>query len=192
MAVEQAPDSVELPFNEIPQESLSFVRNEIEKRSVRVSTSCARGLPPVVGDRVQIQQVIVNMLINAVQAVEDRDAAEREIAIATGSDQKGNPLFTLRDRGIAADHLGHIFDGFFTTKAQGRGIGLAICRSIVEAHGDAIAASKRPGGGAEFCAVLPRAGDYMAVEPVVGNAYASSAGTRHIRSNLGPAFRSIA
>jgi C4-dicarboxylate-specific signal transduction histidine kinase len=113
------------------------------------------------------------MLINAVQAVEDRDEAEREIAIATGSDEKGNPLFTLRDRGpgIAADHLDHIFDGFFTTKAQGMGIGLAICRSIVEAHGGAISASNRPGGGAEFRVVLPRAGDYMAVEPVIRNVH---------------------
>lgn len=178
MAVKQAPDPVELPFNEILQESLLFVRHEIETRSVRVSTSYARGVPPVVGDRIQLQQVIVNMLINAVQAVEDRDEAEREIAIATGSDEKGNPLFTLRDRGpgIAADHLDHIFDGFFTTKAQGMGIGLAICRSIVEAHGGAISASNRPGGGAEFRVVLPRAGDYMAVEPVAGNVHRSFGG----------------
>src|SRR5690606_22832149 len=70
MAVKQAPEPVELAFNEIIQESLLFVRHEVETRSIRVTTSFARNLPPVIGDRIQLQQVIVNMLINAVQAVE--------------------------------------------------------------------------------------------------------------------------
>src|SRR5699024_2748303 len=102
---------------------------------------------------------VVNMLINAIQAVETCRPDEREITIATGTDKKGNLLFTLRDRGpgIAPDHLDHIFDGFFTTKPQGMGIGLAICQSIVVAHGGEVSAANRPGGGAEFRVALPRA-----------------------------------
>jgi len=162
MAVKQAPAPVELAFNEIIQESLLFVHHEVEMRSVRVTSAYARGLPAVIGDRIQLQQVIVNMLINAIQAVEGCDEAQREIAISTGTDERGNLLFKLRDRGpgIAPDHIGRIFEGFFTTKAHGMGIGLAICQSIVAAHGGELSASNRPGGGAEFRVVLPRAGRF--------------------------------
>jgi PAS domain S-box-containing protein len=171
MAVKQAPAPVELAFNEIIQESLLFVRHEIETRSVRVASAYARGLPSVIGDRIQLQQVIVNMLINAIQAVEGCDEALREIAISTGIDEKGDLLFTLRDRGpgIALDHIEHIFDGFFTTKAHGMGIGLAICQSIVTAHGGELSASNRPGGGAEFRVILPRAGRFAEGAQIVAS-----------------------
>ena len=164
MAVKQTPTPVELAFNEIVQESLLFVRHEIETRSVRVTSAYARGLPSVIGDRIQLQQVIVNMLINAIQAVEGCDETLREIAISTGTDKKGDLLFTLRDRGpgIALDHIERIFDGFFTTKTHGMGIGLAICQSIVAAHGGELSASNRPEGGAEFRLILPRAGRFTA------------------------------
>ncbi|WP_260581317.1 ATP-binding protein [Sphingopyxis sp. PET50] len=159
MAVKQAPEAVPLALNEVVQESLLFVRHEIETRAIRVATTYARGLPPIVGDRIQLQQVIVNLLINAVQAVEGLGEAEREILVATATDAAGGVVFTLRDSGpgIAPEHLDHIFDGFFTTKAQGMGIGLAICQSIVAAHGGEVSASNPSGGGAEFRVVLPRA-----------------------------------
>jgi PAS domain S-box-containing protein len=172
MAVKQAPDPVELGLNEIVQESLLFVRHEVEMRSVRVTTSCARGLPSVIGDRIQLQQVIVNMLINAVQAVESCDEPRREIAIATSTNDRGDLLCTVGDRGpgIASDHLDRIFEGFFTTKAAGMGIGLALCRSIIAAHGGDVSASNRPGGGAEFRVVLPRAGSFAAATDMAGDA----------------------
>jgi len=112
----------------------------------------------VVGDRIQLQQVIVNLIINAVHAVEGRDETEREILVATGV-EGGSATFTLKDNGpgIAPEHLGRIFDGFFTTKPQGMGIGLAICQSIVTAHGGVVSASNRTGGGAKFRVALPRA-----------------------------------
>lgn len=177
MAVKQAPDPVELALNEIVQESLLFVRHEVEMRSVRVTTSCARGLPSVIGDRIQLQQVIVNMLINAVQAVESCDEPRREIAIATATDDRGDLVCTIGDRGpgIAADHLDRLFEGFFTTKAAGMGIGLALCRSIVAAHGGDVSASNRPGGGAEFRVVLPRAGSFAAAAGIAGAAPGSFA-----------------
>jgi len=171
MAVKQAPAPVELAFNEIIQESLLFVHHEVEMRAVRVTSAYARGLPAVIGDRIQLQQVIVNMLINAIQAVEACDEAQREITISTGTDEKGDLLFKLRDRGpgIAPDHIERIFEGFFTTKAHGMGIGLAICQSIVAAHGGELSASNRPGGGAEFRVVLPRAGRFAATARIAAS-----------------------
>lgn len=159
MAVKQAPEPVPIALNDVVQESLLFVRHEIETRGIRVTTSYARRVPKIVGDRIQLQQVIVNLLINAAQAVEASCEADREIHIATTAGSKGEAVFTLRDRGpgIDPDHLGQIFDGFFTTKPQGMGIGLAICRSIVAAHGGGVSASNHPEGGAEFRVRLPPA-----------------------------------
>ncbi|SKB87764.1 ATP-binding protein [Sphingopyxis flava] len=158
MAIKQSPDPVTLELNEVVRESLLFVQNEIEQRGIRVTTTYSRDLPTVVGDRIQLQQVIVNLIINAVHAVEGLDETEREILVVTGV-EGGSATFTLKDNGpgIAPEHLGRIFDGFFTTKPQGMGIGLAICQSIVTAHGGAVSASNRTGGGAQFRVTLPRA-----------------------------------
>ncbi|MGV1684427.1 ATP-binding protein [Sphingopyxis sp. NJF-3] len=159
MAVKQAPESTPLALNDVVRESLLFVHHEIERRAIRVTTDYARRLPLVIGDRIQLQQVVVNLLINAVQAVEGLDEAEREILVATGTEPGDCAILSLQDNGpgIAPENLDRIFDGFFTTKAQGMGIGLAICQSIVTAHGGALSASNRAEGGAEFRVALPRA-----------------------------------
>ena len=109
------------------------------------------------GDRIQLQQVVVNLLINAIQAVEAQRETDREIALATGSDSDGAIWFRLRDSGpgVAPEHLGRIFEGFFTTKDDGMGIGLAICHSIVAAHGGSVTVENRSEGGAEFRVALP-------------------------------------
>lgn len=157
MAAKQPPELVPLNLNEVVQESLLFVRHEVDTRAIRVTASYAKGLTPVTGDRIQLQQVVVNLLINAIQAVEAQGESDREIALATGSDADGAIWFRLRDSGpgVAPDHLGRIFEGFFTTKEDGMGIGLAICHSIVGAHGGSITVENRPGGGAEFRVALP-------------------------------------
>jgi signal transduction histidine kinase len=157
MAAKQPPELVPLNLNEVVQESLLFVRHEVDTRAIRVTASYAKGLKPVTGDRIQLQQVVVNLLINAIQAVEARGESDREIALATGADPDGAIWFRLRDSGpgVAPDHIGRIFEGFFTTKEDGMGIGLAICHSIVGAHGGSITVENRPGGGAEFRVALP-------------------------------------
>lgn len=159
MAARQLPDHVLLPLNEVVSESLLFVRHEIEARSIRLVETYGSRVPAVLGDRIQLQQVIVNIVMNAVQAVEAMQDDGREICVVTALDPQGDILVLVRDRGpgIAADHVDRIFDGFYTTKARGMGIGLAICRSIVAAHGGSITAANRPGGGAEFRVVLPLA-----------------------------------
>ncbi len=157
MAAKQLPELVSLDLNEVVQESLLFVRHEIDTRAIRVTASYARGLKPVTGDRIQLQQVIVNLLINAVQAVEAQHETNRKISLATGSDPDEAIWFRLRDTGpgVLPEHLGRIFEGFFTTKGDGMGIGLAICHSIVAAHGGSITVKNRPDGGAEFQILFP-------------------------------------
>lgn len=156
MAAKRSPERIPLDLNEVVRESLTFVRHEVESRAIRVSTDLSRDLPRVMGDRVQLQQLLVNLLINAVQALEARDETEREIALTTSMTSFGEPSLLLRDTGpgIRPDDIDRIFEGFFTTKDNGVGIGLAICQSIVAEHGGTIAASNHAEGGAQFLFTL--------------------------------------
>ncbi|WP_447930275.1 ATP-binding protein [Sphingopyxis fribergensis] len=157
MASKRQPERVATDLNEIVQESLIFIRHEIESQSIGINTDLARGLPRTMADRIQLQQVVVNLLINSVQAVESRSEGKREICIGTHLTQSGALAFTLRDTGpgIPPDDLARIFEGFFTTKEAGMGIGLAICQSIISEHGGSITASNHPGGGAQFHFEIP-------------------------------------
>lgn len=156
MAAKRQPEHVSLDLNDVAQEALLFVRHEVESRSIRVATELARDLPTIAGDRIQLQQVIVNLLINAVQAVEERGEGDRRISLVT-TGEDGQLTLTLRDTGpgIPDDDIDRIFHGFFTTKESGMGIGLAICQSIIAEHGGSLAASNRPDGGAEFRFTIP-------------------------------------
>jgi signal transduction histidine kinase len=104
------------------------------------------------GDRVQLQQVIVNLLVNGVQAITQSSQPTRRIDIETSIDNDGSVVFSVCDNGpgMAAANLEHIFDRFFSTKDAGIGTGLAICQSIIDAHGGHISGSNRPNGGAHF------------------------------------------
>ncbi|AJA08192.1 hypothetical protein SKP52_06335 [Sphingopyxis fribergensis] len=157
MASKRQPERVATDLNEIVQESLIFIRHEIESQSIGIRTNLARGLPSTMADRIQLQQVVVNLLINSVQAVEAHSAGKREICIDTHRTENGALAFTLRDTGpgIPPDDIDRIFEGFFTTKEAGMGIGLAICQSIIAEHGGSISASNHPGGGAQFRFVIP-------------------------------------
>src|SRR3546814_4522969 len=98
MAAKQQPEQVALNLNEVVQESLLFVRHEVDSSSIRVTASYTRGLKPVTGDRVPLQQVIVNLLINAFQAVEIQEVANRKLLIATGIEEENSVYFSLRDK----------------------------------------------------------------------------------------------
>lgn len=157
MASKRQPERVATDLNEIVQESLIFIRHEIESQSIGITTDLARGLPSTMADRIQLQQVVVNLLINSVQAVEAQSEGKREICIGTHLTDAGGLAFTLRDTGpgIPPEDLARIFEGFFTTKEAGMGIGLAICQSIISEHGGSITASNHPGGGAQFHFEIP-------------------------------------
>lgn len=156
MAARRAPERVRLDLNEIAEEALLFVRHELETRAIQLVIQLAGNLPQIRGDRVQLQQVMVNLLINAVQA---QCKGPGRIELSTAVDADGAVVFTLRDGGpgIEPENLDRIFGSFFTTKDDGIGIGLALCQSIIAAHGGTITAFNHSEGGAVFQFSLPAA-----------------------------------
>jgi signal transduction histidine kinase len=155
MASRHVPEQAPLDLNAVVEEALMFVCHDVETRAILLSVRFDIGVPQVLGDRVQLQQVVVNLLVNSLQAL--TGVENGRIELATGPDGAGGVRFSIRDTGpgIAAEDLDRVFEGFFTTKAEGMGIGLAVCQSIIAAHGGAIAASNHEQGGACFHFSLP-------------------------------------
>jgi signal transduction histidine kinase len=155
VASRQVPEPAPLDLNAVVEEALMFVRHDVETRAIQLSVQLDIGLPCVLGDRVQLQQVVVNLLVNSLQALASVDKGR--IDLATGPDSAGGVHFSIRDTGagIAPEDLDRVFEGFFTTKADGMGIGLAVCQSIIAAHGGEITASNHQLGGACFHFSLP-------------------------------------
>jgi signal transduction histidine kinase len=156
------PEMVRLEINEVIYEVLSLIRREIANHQVSVRLDLAApaystSLPPIFGDRVQLQQVILNLLVNGIQAMAVVRDRPRELLIRTQADNTGQILVEIGDSGIGIDpaHTGQLFNAFFTTKADGMGMGLSICRSIIEAHGGRIWASPNAGPGTVFQFTLP-------------------------------------
>ena len=156
MMAKQEPQRVPLNLAEVIDEALHFVRHDLDAHRIVFLRADAGGSPAVVGDRVQLQQVVVNLLVNSIQAIANADASERRIELRIEVEAAGLAL-SVRDTGpgIAEENLHQVFDGFFTTKDTGMGIGLAICQSIVAEHGGVIRAANHPAGGALFRVVLP-------------------------------------
>jgi signal transduction histidine kinase len=158
MAAGRTPERVALPLHDVIAESMIFLRHELQTKGVSVSLDLAPALPDVTGDRTQLQQVIVNLAINAVQAMAQADAVRRRIFIRTMLRDPETVWCVIEDSGPGIDptHLPHLFDSFFTTKDSGMGMGLPISRSILEAHGGYIRADNQSAlGGARFCFALP-------------------------------------
>jgi two-component system, LuxR family, sensor kinase FixL len=157
MAAKNEPEKRLIDLNEVAEEALLFIRHDIDSKSIALSTTYDPGLPRVMGDRIQLQQVIINLLVNSVQAIVQSEQPIRRIDIRTSIGEEGSVVFSVFDNGpgVAAADLEHIFDSFFSTKDAGIGIGLAICQSIIAAHGGSISGSNRPSGGAHFNFTLP-------------------------------------
>jgi signal transduction histidine kinase len=117
----------------------------------------AEVLPLIKGDRVQLQQVMLNLVINAIDAMSAIDEGPRELTISTAMNEPGAVLVTVRDSGpgITAENIERLFEPFYTTKASGMGMGLSICRSIIEAHGGRLWASANVPRGAIFQFTVP-------------------------------------
>jgi len=157
MAKGKAPRYLPLSLNAIIEESIASLRHEFQSSKIAVSLDLASGLPAIEGDRIQLQQVIVNLLVNAAQAMAT-SIIGRSILIRTGLSSPGTVHCSIEDDGpgIEPAHLPHIFGHFFTTKEGGMGIGLQISKSIVEAHGGRIVADNNCAlGGARFTITLP-------------------------------------
>jgi signal transduction histidine kinase len=117
-------------------------------------------LPPVRGDRIQLQQIVLNLIMNAVEAMGDASEGSRDLLISTAEDVSNGVLVAVRDSGpgLSPESLERLFDPFYTTKPGGMGMGLSICRSIIEAHGGRIWATANVPKGASFHFSLPAPG----------------------------------
>ena len=155
------PRKEELEINEAVLEVIALTRAEVLKSGVSVRTQLAKGLPVVRADRVRLQQVILNLIINAVEAMSGVGEGARELLINTGRDASNGVLISLRDSGLGLDpkSLDRLFEAFYSTKAQGMGLGLAISRSIIEAHGGRLWASANVPRGAVFQFTVPASPD---------------------------------
>jgi signal transduction histidine kinase len=122
-----------------------------------MQTQLAEGLPLIPGDRIQLQQVILNLIINAVEAMSGPGEGSRELLISTGKAKPDGVLVAVRDSGpgLTSTNLERVFDAFYTTKPSGLGMGLSICRSIIEAHGGRLWATASKPHGATFMFTLP-------------------------------------
>jgi PAS domain S-box-containing protein len=144
-------------LNEAIEDVIALVRGELSKYRVSVHTKLAEGLPPVHGDRVQLQQVMLNLMLNAIEAMTCVDDAVRELVVSTESSSVEGLLVGVGDSGpgVAPEDRERIFGSFYTTKAGGVGIGLSICRSIIDAHGGRLWADAHQPRGALFKFTLP-------------------------------------
>jgi signal transduction histidine kinase len=151
------PRNDRFDLNSAIGEVIEMVLAAIDKNRVSVHTSLAPNLTSISGDRVQLQQVIMNLVLNAVEAMGSVEEGARTLRVSTGRDGDGGILVAVRDSGpgIDPEHLQKVFERFYTTKDSGVGMGLAICRSIIEAHGGRLWAEPNQPRGAVFQFTLP-------------------------------------
>ena len=153
------PRKSRFDFNEAVRDVVALTRSEALKHGVSVRTALAPDLPSVEGDRVQLQQVVLNLIMNAIEAMAGVDDGARVLQLSTETDAAGDVLVAVRDTGPGLDpqSAARLFEAFYTTKPDGMGMGLAICRSIVEAHGGRLSAAANEPRGAVFQLALPAA-----------------------------------
>ena len=151
------PRNDQLDINAIIVDVLELPRSEMLRNGISPQTQLAQGLPFIWGDRVQLQQVLLNMIMNAVEAMNEVREELRELLISTADDGSSNVLVALADSGpgLSSRTLKHLFDPFYTTKPGGMGMGLSICRSVIEAHGGRLWATANVSKGAVFQFTLP-------------------------------------
>ena len=145
-----------LNINEAILDVAALIGSEVRAKDVALDIRLADELPPVAGDRIQLQQLILNLMVNAIEAM-SKSEGERTLQVGSMADPAGNVVVSVRDSGPGLDsvNLDRLFDAFYTTKSEGMGMGLAICRSIVEAHGGQLCALANHGRGATFEFTLP-------------------------------------
>lgn len=139
-------------LNEAIEEVLALAEGEIRRARVAIRTELARDVPPVLGDRVQLQQVVLNLVLNGIEAMSAVADRPRELVIRTEKDETDQVRVAVRDSGVGLDqqNMNRIFDAFYTTKRGGMGMGLSICRSIIENHGGRLWAIANDGPGTTF------------------------------------------
>ena len=157
----EAPRISRLDINSVVMEVIEFTRSEGAKSSVLVRTELAEGLSAIEGDRVQLQQVMLNLIVNAFEAMGPCSEGSCELRIATGKTECGGVIVAVQDSGLGVNpsDLERIFNAFYSTKPDGLGLGLSVCRAIIEAHGGKLWASTGAARGAIFQFTLPAHSD---------------------------------
>jgi len=157
MFKKDAPEKIPLEINNVIRRVLSFLHYELENNKISVKTSLTPYLPPVPGNRTQLKQVILNIIMNAIEAMSATSDRARILRIRSELETPGNVIITIEDSGpgIAAEDVDRIFNPFVSTKTDGMGMGLSICRTIVENHGGRLTASPGTMSGSKFTLVLP-------------------------------------
>ena len=160
LAKRSEPQMVSLDINDVIREATLLVQREVLSHGVSLRTELASELPPVLGDRVQLQQVVINLLMNGVEAMASITDRPREIVIRSQQPEAGQVLVAVLDSGIGIDSetAERLFSAFFTTKPSGMGMGLSISRSIIRAHGGKLWVSPNPDHGAAFQFTVPTNG----------------------------------
>ena len=158
LAQKAPPQKDWLDINETILEVIALARSQVQGNRVSLETQLADDVPLILGDRIQLQQVILNLIINAIEAMSGANEGPRELLVGSGKDESQSVLVTVRDSGpgLDSESLNQLFTAFYTTKPQGMGMGLAISRSIIEAHGGRLWATASDGPGATFQFTLPR------------------------------------
>jgi PAS domain S-box-containing protein len=146
-----------LDLNDVINEVISLVQRELNSHRVSLQMELAPALPLILADRIQLQQVIINLVVNGIEAMHGNTVRPRELVIRTQQNEENQVFVTLKDCGIgiSAESADLLFDAFFTTKSSGMGMGLSICRSIIEAHGGRVWAEPNLPRGASFYFTLP-------------------------------------
>jgi C4-dicarboxylate-specific signal transduction histidine kinase len=148
-------------LNAVARDAVALARSSLAEHGVRLALSLDPRTLPLEGDAIQLQQVLLNLILNACDAMDANRPGMRSLNVATAAGPGPQACVTITDNGagIASGLLERIFDSFFTTKPQGLGVGLSVSREIVTAHGGRIEAGNRAEGGAVFRITLPKAGE---------------------------------
>jgi signal transduction histidine kinase len=158
LARKSGPQLTTLDIDDVIREVLALTKSELQRNGVGLHTDLSAGDRRVVGDRVQLQQVLLNLVMNGIEAMSEVTERSRELTVSSGLTEPGGVLVAVEDSGPGLDPAiaQRIFEPFVTTKADGLGMGLSICRSIIEAHGGRLSASGNAGQGATFQFTLPQ------------------------------------
>jgi C4-dicarboxylate-specific signal transduction histidine kinase len=157
LANKTSVEKLPLDVNDLVREVITLVQRELSSQRVSLQMKLSQPLPMILGDRIQLQQVIINLVMNGIEAMQSVTDRSRELVIRSGQDETREVIVSVTDCGIgiSAEDADRLFTPFFTTKSSGMGMGLSICRSIVEAHDGRLSATDNLPHGATFQFTLP-------------------------------------
>jgi PAS domain S-box-containing protein len=181
MVRKPSPRRDALNINDTIMEVLALLRIELSRNNISPRVELSNDLSLVSGDRIQLQQVILNLIMNAIEAMGGTEASQRKLLVASAKDESNGVLVTIEDSGagLGGESLDRLFEAFFTTKARGMGMGLAVSQTILQAHGGRLWATPNPSQGATFQFTLPANNETAASPPRASSQLYSSLMTMH-------------